>query len=210
MIQENEATLEQGISKIGLKLSNEQLIKLVKYHDLLFEMNAKFNLTGFKDERKSVIFNLLNSLAALGVLIEAQKGLKSIADVGSGGGFPGIPWAIVLEKTRILLVESKEKKANFLKSVKSEIGLTNATIINKNIFEVKQKFDNFVFQAFGKIEKTIKLVEKSLKINGFFFIFASSTENIVKALQEKKFSVEIIPFTIPFAEDHTRNLLICQ
>ncbi len=206
---ENKHLLKEGFEILELTLNKNQFNQLVTYHDLLSEANKKFNLTGHKDEKSSVIFNLLNSLSAAKIVRDKIEKKDEVADIGSGAGFPGIPWAVVLNFASIYLVESKQKKAEFLRRVVKELNLKNVEIINKNALELKMRFSNIVFQAFGKPGKVIKTAKQILKPAGSGILFASGTDSIEEAFRiESTFDYEILPFKIPFAEDHKRNLVI--
>src|SRR3954469_15819708 len=98
--------------RAGTELSQQQHEKLSRYLDLLLEANARMNLTRITDRAAAEVQHIGDALTALPFL---PKGEFRLADVGSGGGVPGIPLAIVRPDATVLLIESTKKKAAFLK-----------------------------------------------------------------------------------------------
>ena len=93
---------------MGLSLSGDQIEKNLSYQKLLLETNQEYNLTSITDTKEATIKHLLDSLSIY-QLLEGE----TIADIGSGGGTPGIPLAIAFPKKKFLLVESNKKKQHF-------------------------------------------------------------------------------------------------
>ena len=116
-----KAMLERAAAA-GIPLNAEQAEKFETYHRMLIEANARFNLTRVPDdEAEAIDRNYLDCIAPLAVgLPEARA---SLIDVGSGAGFPGIPLAICLPETRIVLMDSLGKRVEFLQSVIGALGL---------------------------------------------------------------------------------------
>ena len=111
---------------MGLSLSGGQIEKNLRYLKLLLETNQEYNLTSITDTKEATIKHLLDSLSIY-QLLEGE----TIADIGSGGGTPGIPLAIAFPKKKFLLVESKQKKAAFLIGAVKQLKLKNVRVINK-------------------------------------------------------------------------------
>ena len=110
-----KAMLERAAAA-GIPLNMEQAEKFESYHRMLIEANARFNLTRVpEDEAEAIDRNYLDCIAPLAVGLPAAH--ASLIDVGSGAGFPGIPLAICLPETRIVLMDSLGKRVEFLESV---------------------------------------------------------------------------------------------
>ena len=106
----------------GIPLNMEQAEKFETYHRMLIEANARFNLTRVPDdEAEAIDRNYLDCIAPLAIGLPAAH--ASLIDVGSGAGFPGIPLAICLPETRIVLMDSLGKRVEFLESVIGELQL---------------------------------------------------------------------------------------
>ena len=111
--------------RAGVELPDEQHRKLSRYLDLLFEANARMNLTRITDRAAAELQHVGDALT---VLPHLPAGAIRIADVGSGGGVPGIPLAIARPDATVLLIESTKKKAAFLKQAIESLGLGNVSV----------------------------------------------------------------------------------
>jgi 16S rRNA (guanine527-N7)-methyltransferase len=110
------------------ELADHQLQRLDRYLDLLLEANTRLNLTRITDPAAAQVQHVGDALTLLPFIPPTAR---RIADVGSGGGVPGIPLAIALPQARFLLVESTRKKANFLRETIQRLGLTNAEVTDQ-------------------------------------------------------------------------------
>ena len=113
-------------NKININLTENQIEKFYKYMKLLLEWNEKINLTAITDENEIVLKHFVDSLTVLKYIKEDDK----IIDVGTGAGFPGIPMAIMMPNTKITLLDSLNKRINFLNEVIKELNLKNVETIN--------------------------------------------------------------------------------
>ena len=112
-------------ARAGLVLSNEQGALLSRYLDLLLDANARMNLTRITERARAEVQHVGDALTLLPHL---PKGAHRLADVGSGGGVPGIPLAIVRPDVDVTLIESTRKKAAFLASAAGAMGLRNVRV----------------------------------------------------------------------------------
>lgn len=119
------AALERGLGELALALPSGAAAKLMAYLDLLAKWNKIHNLTAIRDPLQAVSHHLLDSLA---VLRELTGLAGALADVGSGGGLPGIPIAIAEPQRRVTLNDANHKKGAFLRQAVIELGLPNATV----------------------------------------------------------------------------------
>jgi 16S rRNA (guanine527-N7)-methyltransferase len=117
------AALQRGLDELGLALPEGAQEKFLAYLELLAKWNKTYNLTAIRDPDKMISHHLLDSLA---VLPHLPAGL--LADVGSGGGLPGIPLAIAQPARRVTLNDANHKKAAFLQQAVIELKLTNAQV----------------------------------------------------------------------------------
>ncbi|MGH8705373.1 MAG: 16S rRNA (guanine(527)-N(7))-methyltransferase RsmG [Burkholderiales bacterium] len=121
------AALDRGLGELALALPAGAHEKLLAYLELLAKWNKTYNLSAIRDPLKMVSHHLLDSLAALRELpLGTDAG--ALADVGSGGGLPGIPLAIARPQWRVTLNDANHKKAAFLRQAAIELGLANAQV----------------------------------------------------------------------------------
>jgi 16S rRNA (guanine527-N7)-methyltransferase len=117
------AALDRGLSELALPLPAQAPGQLIAYLELLAKWNRVHNLSAIRDPLKAVSHHVLDSLAVLGAL---PRG--TLADVGAGGGLPGIPIAIAEPQRRVALNEASEKKGAFLRQAVIELKLANAEV----------------------------------------------------------------------------------
>jgi 16S rRNA (guanine527-N7)-methyltransferase len=145
--------IQQGCVDLGLALSQQQQEKLCAYVELLDKWNKVYNLSSVRDPSEMVSRHLLDSLAILPYL----KG-RSLLDVGSGGGLPGIPIAIARPDLEVTLLDSNSKKTRFLQQVKAELTLNNVTVVHARIEHATLPvFDIVTARAFSTISDIIDL-----------------------------------------------------
>lgn len=120
-----QAALDRGLDELALALPPGASVKLMSYLELLAKWNKTYNLTAIRDPLQAVSHHLLDSLA---VLPELSDRSGSLADVGSGGGLPGIPIAIAQPARRVTLNDASEKKGAFLRQAVIELALANTTV----------------------------------------------------------------------------------
>ena len=116
--------LAAGIAAMKLDIGEPQQQKLLAYLALLQKWNKTYNLTALRDEAQMVSHHLLDSLTLLPYIRNAQ----TLADIGSGGGMPGIPAAICRPDLQMTLVDANTKKTAFLQQAAIELGLDNVSV----------------------------------------------------------------------------------
>ena len=125
-------------------VSRETLLKLEKYQTLVLEKNRSVNLFSSKDIHIFWERHILDSIKSN----EYIKGHMRVCDIGSGGGMPGIPLAIINSNVKFFLFERRDKKADFLLNIKEELVLGNVFIVNANFIDYKsEKYDLFLSRA---------------------------------------------------------------
>ena len=161
--------------------------KLAQYVDLVQEANQQFNLTGAKTGQVFFEDHVVDSLLAAQVFLKdsslASKNSLWI-DVGSGAGLPGLVWALLKPKQKMLLVESKQKKAAFLQKTANFLGLNQLSVSAQRFEELSLKLEGqslfvkpeikVVSRGTASPEKLIKLVRASLLPWKDWYVFSSS------------------------------------
>lgn len=115
-------------SELNIPFGKEEYDKLIKYMNLVLEWNKKINLTAIEEEEEFVVKHFLDSLSIF--KFKGVTSFKRIGDIGTGAGFPGIPMAIFTPNIKYTLVDSLQKRINFLKIVKEELKLDNVELIH--------------------------------------------------------------------------------
>jgi len=143
--------LRAGARELGVELSEQQHEQLLAYLALLIKWNKAYNLTAVRNPDEMVSRHLLDSLSV--VPFVAQAG-DNWLDVGSGGGMPGIPLAILFPQRQFTLLDSNGKKTRFLTQVKLELKLANLQVIHSRVeeFQPEQPFSGICSRAFSALE----------------------------------------------------------
>ncbi|MDF3934450.1 16S rRNA (guanine(527)-N(7))-methyltransferase RsmG [Pseudomonas citronellolis] len=144
--------LVRGAAALGVELDESRKQGLLAYLALLAKWNKAYNLTAVRDMDEMVSRHLLDSLSIVPRFIEA--GGERWLDVGSGGGMPGIPLAILFPDKRLTLLDSNGKKTRFLTQVKLELKLHNLEVIHSRVeaYQPEQAFNGIVSRAFSSLE----------------------------------------------------------
>jgi 16S rRNA (guanine527-N7)-methyltransferase len=131
------AYLTAGTQRLGLSLSPEQLQRLLRFRTLLLEWNQRINLTSITDPQEVLSKHFLDSLSCLLAIPDWQtRPEASLLDVGSGGGFPGIPLALARPTWQVTLLEATGKKVRFLEEAIAQLGLSNVAALQGRAEEV--------------------------------------------------------------------------
>lgn len=141
-------------------LTEEQIRRFSSLHSLYEEWNAKINVISRKDLDNLYERHVLHSLS-IACLVHFEAG-SSVMDLGTGGGFPGIPLAIFFPDVHFTLVDSIGKKMNVVTQVANALGLTNVTILNARAETVKGPFDFVVSRAVAEVGKLYTWSHKSI------------------------------------------------
>jgi 16S rRNA (guanine527-N7)-methyltransferase len=141
--------LSLGARELGVELSESQHRQLLAYLALLIKWNKAYNLTAVRDPDEMVSRHLLDSLSVVR-FIEGERQL----DVGSGGGMPGIPLAILFPDMKVTVLDSNGKKTRFLTQVKLELALANLKVIHSRAeaFQPALPFNGIISRAFSSLE----------------------------------------------------------
>ncbi|WP_372641296.1 16S rRNA (guanine(527)-N(7))-methyltransferase RsmG [Ancylomarina sp.] len=191
------------ILKYFKDLSEEQKNQLAQLKDLYTEWNDKINVISRKDIDSLYLHHVLHSLA-IAKVIQFQPG-SNVLDVGTGGGFPGIPLAILYPDTNFHLVDSIGKKIKVVKEVANALGLKNVTAEHARVQQIKTKYDFIVSRAVTAFPAFVNMVRKNCKIenknalpNGIIYIKGGDFEEEIKQYGKK---ISLFNCTEFFAED---------
>lgn len=160
----SEEQLARGLAALGLDLPPSAQEKLLAFAALLGKWNRVYNLTALRDAEQVISHHLLDSLAVLPHLGKAKR----LADIGSGGGLPGIPLAIARPQLPVALVESNQKKSAFEQQAKIELGLANVSVHceRAEAWQPEEKCDVVISRAFSDLAEFVKLTGHLLAEGG--------------------------------------------
>lgn len=186
--------LEDSLLKIGLTLKAKQIEQFIKYYDMLIEKNKVMNLTAITEFEEVINKHFVDSLSIIKVYKTMDD--KKVLDMGTGAGFPGIPLKIAFPSLNITLLDSLNKRVNFLNDVVSELDLKNIQAIHgraedfgKDI-NFRGQYDLCVSRAVAKLSTLSEYCLPYVKINGYFISYKSG--NIEEELEEAKRAIKVL------------------
>ena len=217
MNEEFEKTLITLAKKIDVNINKNQIKKYYSFMNLLLEWNEKVNLTAITEQKDIILKHFIDSLTVLKYIDNNKK----IVDVGTGAGFPGIPIAIQKEDIQITLLDSLNKRINFLNIVKQELNIDNIKNIHgraeefgQNIIN-REKYDISISRAVANMSTLSEYLLPLVKIGGKAIFMKGS--DIKQELKDSEFAIQelggkiakIENFLLPDT-DMERNIIIVE
>jgi 16S rRNA (guanine527-N7)-methyltransferase len=199
--------LAAGIDALRIDLDRDARARLLQYVALLAKWNATHNLTAIREADAMITHHLLDSLAVLPHL-PSSDALK-VADVGSGGGLPGIPLAIARPAWRLTLIDSNRKKAAFLSQSAIELGLRNVEVACARVeaFVPASPFDIVVARAYAALATFVAQTRHLLAAGGKFLAMKGlRPDDELARLPPDIRVVEVTRLTVP-GVDAARHLV---
>ena len=202
------------ITKYFNRLSEQQINRFAMLGPLYEEWNSKINVISRKDISNLYPNHVLHSLA-IAKFTDFKAGTE-IVDVGTGGGFPGIPLAIMFPEAKFTLIDRTLKKLKVVEAIANAISLTNIDIRQADMSEVKQQFDFAVSRAVMELPLLVKLVKKNISStqrnsipNGLICLKGGNLNEEIRLTGRKTERMDISNF---FEEDYftTKQLLYVQ
>jgi 16S rRNA methyltransferase gidB len=202
--------------KIGIELTSQQLEKLNQFYELLISWNQKMNLTRIIEKEDVYLKHFYDSLT-LSKVIDLKQDL-TLCDVGSGAGFPGIVLKICFPNLKITLLDSLQKRVNYLNEIIKELDLKNIEAIHTRAEDYakqnREKFDIVTARAVANLKILSELCIPMVKVNGLFIAMKANIEEeiensteILKKLDSKIEKIET--FYLPI-ENSIRNIIMIQ
>ena len=141
--------IRAGIGTMGLQLPHDAPEALARYLELIAKWNRVHNLTAVRETGQMVVLHVLDSLS----LLPHLDGVKTLLDVGSGPGLPGIPVAIARPEIAVTLLDASHKKAAFLEQARVELALANVSVACERVeaWKTDRRFDAVVSRAFADL-----------------------------------------------------------
>lgn len=201
------------VEKLGIDLTEEQLKKLEHFYELLISWNEKMNLTRITEKEEVYLKHFYDSLTLTKVV--DLKDVETLCDVGSGAGFPGIVLKIVFPNLKITLIDSLQKRVNYLNAISKELELKDIVAIHTRCEDYakinREKFDIVTARAVANLKVLSELCIPMVKVNGYFIAMKANVEdekkeskNILNELSSK--IEEVNEFNLP-KEESKRTLI---
>jgi len=211
--------MNQSSNNEGLQFSEKKYEQFMKYKDLIKEWNEKVNLTAIKEDEEIVKKHFIDSIKVF--KFKELKNAKNIIDIGTGGGFPGIPMKIIKPEINIVLLDSLNKRINFLNIVIQELQLERIKAIHgraedfgKDI-NYREQFDLCVSRAVAKLSSLSEYCLPYVKVGGYFISYKSGKVQEELDMSVNAFQIlgaelkEVSEFMLPNT-DIERTLVVLQ
>ncbi len=180
---------------LGIAFDPGDIERLGSYLALLLDANTRFNLTAITDPHQAWVRHVLDSLTLVPYVASFDAG--TVIDIGSGGGLPGFPLAIVMPDVQFTLVEATGKKAAFLQETARHLKLSNVTVINDRAEAIgqdhlkhREQFDLVIARAVGRLAVLLELTVPLAKVGGH--ILAMKGEKAAEEITEAKAALHLL------------------
>ena len=216
-------TFIKDLNQFGISLEEKQLIQFIQYYELLMEWNRFMNLTAITEYEEVLKKHFIDSLSIINILKYEELSTKSISviDIGTGAGFPGIPLKIVFPNLQVTLLDSLQKRVNFLQAVIDELSLSDIRVVHGRAEEYasegkgkyREQFDLCVSRAVANLSTLSEYCLPYIKVGGAFISYKS--DKMEDEYIQAKRAIELLggkkkkkaSFTIP-GTDISRTLLL--
>lgn len=214
-IQEFAKELKEKAKLINIELEDVKIEKFYNYMNLLLEWNEKINLTAITEPNEVILKHFIDSAT----IIKYIENNMSIVDVGTGAGFPGIPLNIIKNNAKYTLVDSLNKRINFLNEVIEKVDLQNIITVHSRIEDFaknnKEKFDIATSRAVASLNVLLEYLLPLVKVGGICICMKGSNakeeiENASKSLEILGGKIEKIEEIILPNSDIVRNIIIVR
>ena len=184
--------LKKYASHIDIKLTKNEINLFYKYMNLLLEWNSKMNLTAITEENEVILKHFVDSISINKYLQDKNK----IMDIGTGAGFPGIPLKILNAEKEFVLVDSLNKRINFLEEVKKQLKLENLELIHARVEDLaknniyREKVDAVVSRAVANLRVLVEYMIPFVKKDGICICMKGP--NIEEEIKEASNAIKIL------------------
>ena len=208
---------KQKLNEFDIKINDEQIKSFEKYMNLLLEWNEKINLTAITQPEEIKLKHFVDSLTVLKYINDDDK----VIDIGTGAGFPGIPLKIMNENTKITLLDSLNKRINFLNIVIETLNLRNIQAIHGRAEEIarnklyREKYDVAVSRAVANLSTLTEYMFPFVKVGGKCICMKGANvneelERAQNAIKELGGEIERVDNFYLSDNDNERNIIVIK
>ena len=212
---------EKELKQLHLEVSKEQILKFISYYELLIDWNSRMNLTAITEFEDVLKKHFIDSLSLISAVPDLAQKQYNLIDVGTGAGFPGIPLKIAFPNLKITLLDSLNKRIQFLNEVICKLELQDIEAVHGRAEDFakpdqfRERFDLCVSRAVANLATLSEYCIPFVKPGGFFVSYKSEKVNV--ELEEAKKAISVlggsfqknIEFLLPHS-DITRNFIVIQ
>lgn len=208
----NNIDFYNAINELGIELTDKQKKQLEEFYNILIEENKKINLTRIVEKEEVYLKHFYDSLTIVKEI--DLNSVKTLCDVGTGAGFPGIVLKIVYPDLKITLIDSLLKRVKYLNETIKKLDLEGIEAIHIRSEEYKEKFDVVTARAVANLEKLITWCMHLVKKDGVFIAMKANVDEELN-IEEKKFNKnkcyieKVNKFLLPI-ENSNRALVVIR
>jgi 16S rRNA (guanine527-N7)-methyltransferase len=186
--------LKDGLAALGIQAEADTCDKFMRYKALLQEWNQKMNLTAITEDKEVVVKHFLDSASVFNA-VKIKPGLR-VVDVGSGAGFPGVPFKLLSPDSDMLLLDSLQKRIHFLNEVIAELDLKRIETVHMRAedagrdFNYRAQFDLCLSRAVARLSVLAEYCLPLVKIGGDFV--AMKGPDVAQEISEAEIAVEAL------------------
>jgi 16S rRNA (guanine527-N7)-methyltransferase len=185
--------------QLGVSLTSHQVTQLAHYQSLLLDWNQRMNLTAVREPTEMRIRHFLDSLSCAKVMGDLNG--RSLIDVGTGAGFPGLPLKILFPQLKLTLVESVAKKGQFLQAVADDLTLDNVTVLTERAEQLgqspqhRQQYDWAAARAVAELRVLVEYLLPLCRVGGK--MLAQKGEGVAEEVVNAAEAIKLLGGSVP-------------
>lgn len=216
----NVEKLKNGLENFHLIVDDEKINQFLLYYDVLIEWNSFMNLTTITDFEEVVLKHFIDSISLVKAIPDLSEKKYNLIDIGTGAGFPGIPLKIVFPNLEVTLLDSLNKRINFLNEVINKLELKNIAAVHGRAEDyakpdkLREKYDICVSRAVANMAVLSEYCIPFVKQGGYFAAYKS--DKVAEEFESSIKTIDIlggkyekqVEFYLPFSDIYRNIILI--
>ena len=209
-IHVDQEMLAAGLDVLGLTAGTKELGLLCRYAELLYKWNRVYNLTAIRSKDGILTHHLLDSASLVPQLSLIAPKASNLLDVGSGGGLPAVPVAILRSDLEVHAVDAVGKKAAFIQQVAIDLGLRNLRVHHARVENLTGAFDIITSRAFSSLKDFSNLTRHLLARNGVWAAMKGEITAVEEAAVAPDICInKVLPLAVPGLSE-SRHLYVMK